>query len=192
MRLERPFVFHMAGVTLALHLLSSSASGQNASPARPADPLVPSAPHERMTFFEGTWAMEPGAYFKSGAPPSSAHEETCAWLAGGRRHMVCRSWRERPGDGVRREAIYILSYDEHDAAYIAHFAFAGGATLTYRGRVEDDRWVMDMQPTPLLPPNDRFRTTITKLPSGLRFIEEHSVGGGPWTVTEDYRYRRVR
>jgi hypothetical protein len=38
---------------------------------------------------------------------------------------------------------------------------------------------MDMQPTPLLPANERYRQIITKLPSGLRFVEERSVAGGP-------------
>jgi hypothetical protein len=106
--------------------------------------------------------------------------------------MVCRSWSLRGADTVRRESIYILSYQDHDSTYLAHFGFSAGATLTYIGRVEGDRWIMDMQPSPLLSPNRRFRTIITKVGTGLRFVEEYSVDGGPWSVTEDYRYRRVR
>jgi hypothetical protein len=105
--------------------------------------------------------------------------------------MVCRSWRQRPGETIRREAIQILSYQEHSATYLAHFAFPNGDTVTYIGRLEGDRWVMDMQPSPHLPPNQRFREIISKVGTGLRFVEERSVDGGPWSVTEDYRYRRV-
>jgi hypothetical protein len=174
-------------------ILPLQAAAQDARPRRPADPLVPSRPHERMSFFEGTWSMEPGGYFKGGGrTPSTAHEETCAWLPGGRRHMICRSWRERAGDSTRREAIYILSYREADSTYVAHFAFSNGANLVYHGRPEGDRWIMNLQPTPLWPANERLRTIITAVPGGLRYVEEHSVDGGPWAITEDYRHRRVR
>jgi hypothetical protein len=181
-----------ASVLVGLSIATAEADGQEARPKAPRDPLIVSAPHEKMSFFEGTWSMEPGAWFKGGGTGPSQHEETCGWLPGGRRHMVCGSWSLRGADTVRRESIYILSYQDHDSTYLAHFGFSAGATLTYIGRVEGDRWIMDMQPSPLLPPNRRFRTIITKVGTGLRFVEEHSVDGGPWSVTEDYRYRRVR
>jgi hypothetical protein len=104
-------------------LISAIASGQTPSSSVKADPLKPSAPHERMSFFEGTWSMEPPADSKAGAMPFATFEETCSWLPGARRHMVCRSLRQRTGESVRREAIYVLSYQEHDSTYIAHFAF---------------------------------------------------------------------
>lgn len=192
MHRRNPFSVFAASVMFVLYIVPFRATAQDSTPKGPSDPSVVSEPHERMTFFEGTWSMEPGAYFKSGATSPPQHEEACAWLPGGRRHMVCRSWRQRPDDAIRREAIYILSYQDHNATYSAHFAFANGATLTYVGRVEGDRWVMDMQPSPLLRSNERFRTIITRVGSGLRFVEEHSVDGGPWSITEDYRYRRVR
>lgn len=180
MHLRVPFSAFVATVILSLCLVPFRTSAQNPSPARP-DPSVVSAPHEKMTFFEGTWSVERGA-----------HEETCAWLPGGRRHMVCRSWRQRPGETIRRERIQILSYQPHNATYLAHFAFPSGDTVTYVGRVEGDRWVMDMQPSPLLPSNERFREIITKVENGLRFVEERSVNGGPWSITEDYQSRRVK
>jgi hypothetical protein len=145
-----------------------------------------------MTLFEGTWSQEPGGYFKSGGTTPAGHEETCGWLPGGRRHMVCRAWREETKGAPRREAIQILSYREADSTYIARFAFPGGATLEYHGRIEGDRWVMNLQPGPNWPANQRLRTIITAVPGGLRYVEEHSVDGGPWTITEDYRHRRVR
>ena len=180
MRLRLPFRVFSAGVILFLCLAPPKAMAQNPTAQRP-DPSVVSAPHEKMTLFEGTWSVEPGA-----------REETCGWLAGGRRHMVCRSWSQRPGETIRRERIQVLSYQPHNATYLAHFAFPSGDTVTYIGRVEGDRWVMDMQQSPLLPPNERFREIITKVDNGLRFVEERSVNGGPWSVTEDYLSRRVK
>ena len=180
MHLRVSFRVFAASVLLAVCFVSLETRAQNPSPVRP-DPTVVSAPHEKMSFFEGTWSVEPGA-----------HEETCAWLPGGRRHMVCRSWRQRPGETTRRETIQILSYQPHNATYLAHFAFPSGDTVTYVGRVEGDRWVLDMQPSPLLPSNQRFREIITKAGDRLRFVEERSVDGGPWSITEDYQYRRVK
>ena len=180
MHLRVSFGAFAASVVLVACLVPPHARAQNPSPGR-SDPSAVSTPHEKMTFFEGTWSVEPGA-----------HEETCAWLSGGRRHMVCRSWRQRPGETVRRERIQILSYQQHNATYLAHFAFPNGDTVTYIGRVDGDRWVMDMQPSPLLPSNERFREIITKVGDSLRFVEERSVNGGAWSITEDYQSRRIR
>jgi hypothetical protein len=143
--------------------------------------MQPSAPHERMAFFEGTWHAdgEPG------------YQEICAWLSGGRRHMVCR-WITTAPNSPDRETLYILSYRNRDSVYIAQFAFPNGSTMTYHGRVEGDRWIMDFQPTPSSPANQRLRTIITAVPEGLRYVEESSVDGGVWKITEDYRRRRVR
>jgi len=44
---------------------------------------------------------------------------------------------------------------------------------------------MELQPTSLLPANKRLREIITVVPEGLRYVEEQSIDGGPWTVTED-------
>jgi hypothetical protein len=105
--------------------------------------------------------------------------------------MVCRRWTQLEGSDARREAINIMSFRGRDSTYIAHFAFPDGATLTYHGRIEGERWVMDLQPSPLIPSKVRLRTIITPGPDELRFVEEASEEGGAWRITEDYRYRRV-
>ena len=169
----------------------TAASAQSPPRQRP-DPITPSEPHERMRFFEGTWTTDGKPDAANGSPAPAAYEETCAWLPGARRHMVCRSWAEMTPSAPRREALYVLSYRAADSTYIAHFAFSGGATLTYHGRPEGERWIMNLQPTPLWPANQRLRTIITAVPEGLRFVEESSVDGGRWEITEDYRRRRVR
>jgi hypothetical protein len=177
-------------VTLMTLAQPSHATAQNSSP-RPRDPAEPNAAHERMTFFEGTWTTDGKPDAANGAPAPSDFEETCAWLAGGRRHMVCRSSSRSAGGAPARESLYMLSYRNRDSTYIAHFAFPGGSTLTYHGKLEGERWVMNLQPTPFWPANNRLRTIITAVPEGLRYVEESSVDGGPWKVTEDYRRIRV-
>jgi hypothetical protein len=182
----------VAGVMLLVHFALPVGAAQTSPAARP-DPSIASAPHEKMTFFEGTWSSEPDSAVKNGPTKTPQDEETCAWLPGGRRHMVCRSWSQGPGQTIRRERLQILSYQAHNDTYLAHFAFPSGDTVAYVGRVDGDRWVMDMQPSPLLPSNHRFREIITKVGNSLHFVEERSVDGGAWSVTEDYyRYRRVK
>jgi hypothetical protein len=150
--------------------------------------MTPSAPHERLTVFEGTWEHDDGA--KPADRARQTARETCEWLMGGRRHMICRYRYQNP-EGVNRERTHILSYRVEDSTYVAYFAFPSGDNLLYHGRVEGDRWIMEMQPTPLLPKNKRFREIITPTENGLRFVEEVSTDGGPWRVTEDYRMRRI-
>ena len=181
------------GILCALLLgaiLSSSTAAQDSRPRRP-DPATPSPAHERMKIFEGTWVPEPNPV-RRGATLSTTPHEICAWLTGGRRHMVCQTTYTRDGETVPRASMYILSYREADSIYIAHHAFAAGDNLVYHGSPEGDRWVLNLQPSPLLPANTRLREIITVVPEGLRYVEEKSVDGGPWTITEDYRRRRIR
>ena len=175
--------------TTALFVVLTASAGLQASAAAvPQEHAAPSAQHDRMAFFEGTWELEPG-----GKPASIGREagrrETCSWLAGARRHMVCRTFRESAAG--RQESIYILSYSEHDTKYVAWFAFPGGQTLLYHGTLDGDRWIMELQPTRLMPSGLRVRTTITPSGNGMRFVEEASKDGGPWEVSENYSYKRV-
>ena len=88
--------------------------------------------------------------------------------------------------------MYIMSYREESDIYIVHHAFAGGDTVTYHGKFDGERWMMEMVSAPGLPKTHRFREIITAVPDGVRYVEERSVEGGPWEVTEDYRFRRVK
>ena len=180
-----PQILGVFASILLLLLEPTAAFAQDARRAKPKPPTEPNAPHERMTFFEGTWSLVPVT-----GKPAAAHEETCAWMAGGRRHMICRSWRER--DGVRSDAMYIMSYREEGDIYIVHHAFPSGDTVTYHGKFEGERWMMEMVSAPGLPKTHRFREIITAVPEGVRYVEELSVDGGSWEVTEDYRFRRVK
>jgi hypothetical protein len=169
-------------------VVAALTAAQGTGAAEPKQPEAPSAPHERMAFFEGTWELEPG-----GIPASIARaagrRETCSWLAGGRRHILCRTSRAS-GSG-RQDSLYVLSYSEHDRKYLAWFAFPDGQNLLYHGTLDGDRWIMELQPTPLVAGGFRLRTTITPTGTGMRFVEEGSKDGGVWEVGEDYRYKRV-
>ena len=192
LRSIRGFLVSVLHVVLLGAILASSAAAQEPRPRQRPDPATPSPAYERMKLFEGTWVPDPDTSVSGGRAPGAGLVETCAWLVGGRRHMVCRTSYPVEGSSSPRESMYILSYREADSTYIAHFAFPQGDNLVYHGRPEGDRWVLDLQPSPLLPANKRFREIITVVPGGLRYVEEQSVDGGPWTVTEDYRRRRIR
>ena len=171
------------GFTMAILAASGSLAGtgeQDSNAGR-------SAPHDRMAFFEGVWELEPGGKPESVAK-AAGQRETCAWLAGAHRHMICRTFHDSPAG--RQQSMHILSYREHDATYVAYFAFSNGPTLIYHAKLDGDRWILEMQPTPL-PNAVRVRTTITPTEHGMRFVEEGSENGGPWAVSEDYHYKRV-
>ena len=176
-----------ASVLIAAAMMMMAAPPQER--VKPKDAMAPSAPHERLNVFEGTW--EPEGAVPAGTAQQAAARETCEWLTGGRRHLICRVKYQTP-EGVTRERTHILSYRVEDSTYIAYFTFPSGDNLLYHGRVEGDRWIMDMQPSPLLPGNKRFREIITPTENGFRYVEEASTDGGPWRVTEDYRMRRVK
>ena len=136
----------MISTTIALTMVLLAASGSVTGTSEQGSNAARSAPHDRMAFFEGVWELEPG-----GKPASIANQagqrETCGWLAGERRHMVCRTFRDSPAG--RQQSMYILSYREHDATYVAYFAFANGPNVMYHATLDGDRWIMEMQPTPL-------------------------------------------
>ena len=117
--------------------------------------------------------------------------ESCEWLAGGRRQMVCMQ-TSKSADGISQESMYILSYGERDSTYVAYFAIPGGENVVFHGTPGEDGWVMELQPTPLVPKGLRLRTTITRTAGGLRFVDERSMDGGPWQVAEDYQHRRIK
>jgi hypothetical protein len=73
----------VGGFVVALMGLPSLSTAP-ASPPR-NDPSVPREPHERMTFFEGTWTTDGKPDAANGNPAPVGHEETCGWLPGGRR-----------------------------------------------------------------------------------------------------------
>jgi hypothetical protein len=153
------------------------AYGQPAFP-----PAMPSDPHEALLFFEGTWTT-------SDATSEEEYRETCAWLAEGRRHMVCQSrWRTASG---YREGLSIFSYDQASSEYQYHGFRSGGAVVTQKGerlpkgwRFTSDRGAGD----------DRVQTrvTIEKTAEGrFSFVRDTAKGSNAWQTTPKIEYIRI-
>lgn len=174
-------IVRMTVVLVASSTLAGSNLRAQGTPSTPR----PSVPHERLAVFEGTWT-------RSDVPPGRSFRETCEWLAGNRRHMICRQRSESP-DGVREQMV-IYSYQRSDSTYAVTVLLAGGQVWRYAGRPEGDRWVLTLVSNAPDSPR-RLRQVITAGKDTLHFKEEASENGGPWRLTdpsEDYRYVRVR
>jgi hypothetical protein len=170
-----PVPFSLVAAAL-IALAPSSTFGQALAPG------VPSAPHERMAFFEGTWTV-------ADAPPEQNFRETCAWLADGRRHMLCRSrWMTPTGP---REGLSVFSYSPATADYLYHGFRAGGAVVTHRGVPRDDGWLFTSEQGEGAA-RTMTRITITRVEGGdTQFTEESATAGGAWEVKAKLRYKRV-
>lgn len=146
---------------------------------------APGSIHERLAVFEGTW-------IRVGSPADQTSTDICAWLPGGRRHLVCR---RVSGSGERAsEQLMVYSYRRGDSTFVATVFLTGGQIWEYAGRPEDERWVLYRQRTRPDAPQ-RFRQIIRVVGDTLHFMEEASAGGGPWQLTdpsEDYKYVRAR
>ena len=139
-----------------------------------------SPPVERLSVFEGTWARE-------GAPATETSRETCAWLPGGRRHLVCQEEMTTPKGTVAN--LKVLSYRQK--MYVVYAVMGNGPAWTYSGGPEGDKWILNLQSD--RPDNpQRLRMVITAAQDRIRYVEESSMNGGPWQTTEDYTMVRVK
>ena len=145
-------------------------------------PSEPSAAHEKLRFFEGTWTT-------SDSNPDQAFRESCAWLPEGRRHMVCRSrWRTATGP---REGMSIFSYDATTREYVYNGFRAGGTYVTLRGTEENGRWVLQSESGKGA---ERVRNRVTIEPNrqgGFNFLSEASTDDAPWKEQAEIAYIRV-
>ncbi len=146
---------------------------------------APRPAHERLAVFEGTWT-------RADLPPGQTFRDTCAWLAEGRRHMICRQ-RQESASGAR-EQVVIYSYRGADAMYLVTVFLAGGQVWRYEGQLDGDRWVLNLVSARPDSPQ-RLRQVVIPKGDTIRFMEEVSENGGPWRLSdpsEDYSYVRVR
>ena len=143
--------------------------------AQSTGPATPSAPHERLGFFEGTWTIRE-------FPAEQRYRETCAWLAAGRRHMVCRSRWSAPGGP--REGMSMFSFRAADSTYLYYGLRAGGGVEALEGHPQGGGWVFESD-SGTGSARRRVRVTIAPPVDGsMRFIEETSAGDGPWKRDE--------
>ncbi|MEO6363868.1 MAG: hypothetical protein ABIO71_11605, partial [Caldimonas sp.] len=153
-----------------------------AEPRSPPSPLGYSEPHEALAFYEGTWTSL-----------DKKHEdlqETCSWLAGGRRHIVCKT-RKQTATGPR-ETLGVYSYDEAKGEYVAFTFSVRGAVIIERGqRIPSGFHFTSENGTGA----DRVRTrfTIVEAAGGrVNTVVESAKGEGPWVVEEKRVYLRTR
>lgn len=171
-----------SGVLLGVLVIVGPASAQGAGESRPQGPMTPRPAHERLAVFEGVWTS-------ADTIPGVSFRETCSWMEGGRRHMICRSRYESPNGNVEHRTIY--SYRGRDSTYVVTALLGTGQVWTYEGRVQDGRWVFDrVFDRPDV--TQRLRMVVTPAGDTIHFIEESSENGAAWKVTEDYRYVRIR
>lgn len=171
---------------LAATMLSTAPPlGAQSSPAR-TPPSAPSAPHERLSFFEGEWTVEE-------VPAARAFRERCAWMEGGRRHMVCRS-RSTTTSGEWRETMSMFSYRPVDSAYVYYGLRASGATQLLLGRQTADGagWEFEGDERDA---GGRLRTRvrIARLTAGrFRLVEQTSRDDAPFSAGDSVHYRPAR
>jgi hypothetical protein len=136
-------------------------------------------PYQALSFFEGNWTI-------AGLPAGTRFDESCTWLGGVRRHLVCRS-RTESANGVR-EGLGVFSYRAADGMYVYRSYDPNGEVSVLEGRPAGDGWQFSST-SGSGASQRRSRVTIT--PGGERsftFAEETSVGGGPWQPAAPVRY----
>ena len=182
---RRGAVWASAAVMIAGTLARGAALAGAQSPG-PVSAPVPSTPtpgHERLAFFDGRWTVE-------GLPRERQFREQCAWMEGGRRHVVCRS-RSRAATGEWREGYSIFSYRPSDSTYLYHGFRAGGAVETMTGKATTDGWAFQSE-SGTGPARQRLLVTITRLTSGgLHLIDATATGDGAFVVGDTVRYVRL-
>lgn len=172
---------------LSLAATLAAAPSLGAQPAAPApSPATPSAPHERLAFFEGEWTVEE-------LPAARAFRERCAWLEGGRRHVVCRS-RSKSAAGEWREGLSMFSFRPADSSYVYYGLRPGGVTQQLVGRATADGAGWEFQGEEGAgPARQRTLVRIARLPGGrFRFVERTALGDAAFAGADTIHYRPAR
>ena len=168
----------------ATMLAATSALDAQSAPARTPPPSTPSAPHERLGFFEGVWTVEE-------VPAARGFRERCGWMEGGRRHMVCRS-RSMAASGEWREGMSMFSYRPADSAYVYYGLRPSGVTQLLVGRVVGEGWEFEGDERDVTG-RLRTRVRITRLPNGrFKLVEQTARGDAPFAAGDSVHYRAAR
>ena len=179
----RPRSASVTGLLLVGLFSIAAPHAARAQASAPAGPNAPTVGHERLAFFVGDWTV-------ADSPPERAFREQCTWMAGGRRHVLCRS-RFRTSGGEWREGLSIFSYRAADSTYLYHGFRSGGAVEALTGRATEDGWEFGTQ-SGTGAARQRLRVTITRLPGGrFQLIDATATGEGPFVPGDTTRYVRA-
>jgi len=170
-------------VALAVGLLSTLALAQ--PPMRKAG-----EEEKRIAYFAGTWTSE-GEMKASPMGPAgkTSGRETCEWFPGGF-HLVCR------GEGTNAMGVgkyqTITGYDPTEKTYTFFMNSSFGDGFFVRGNVTDKVWTWNFE-NKMEGKVMKTRVTITEeSPTAYSFKMESSVDGGPWTLIEEAKVRKVK
>ena len=178
--LEGSLVVALVAAAVASSAVAQSPPVGQPGAQRPPSPETPSSPHERLTFFEGTWTTDD-------SPPERRSRETCAWMEGGRRHMICRTRWLTPA-GTWREGMSMFSWDPSDSLYRYYGLRTSGMVEQHRGRATENGWEFFSEKG-TGPARTRTRVVITRLkPGEFRLVEQTATGDGPWQLAAEVRY----
>lgn len=170
----------------ALHRKRPSPDGARAWVSPVVQPGPETAALARF-HFDGTWSgtIEAGMMGPGSPPMTATGQATFAWTADGLWLRGEFAQDQIAGGQVvlRWHAHYLVGWDPAARDYVAFLADNCGHAGLMRGFISGDRMV-------LMTPEDgpaRFRITWDATdPAAVRWIDEVSVGGGPWELVEQY------
>lgn len=172
---------HSVNSVRAFALVAVCMLAGNCSDSRAADSpsaMLPSELHEPLAFYEGTW--------KSSHKDHADVQESCKWLPGGRRHIVCNA-RRQTLDGMR-EALGVYSYDEERKEYVYHGFGSRGDIMFEHGHRTPNGFQFFSEEA-----GAQRRFTIAESGNGkVSTLLEESKSGGPWAIIERVEYVRTR
>ncbi len=145
---------------------------------------------KRIAYFAGTWTSE-GEMKASPMGPAgkTSGTETCEWFPGGF-HLVCRGEGTGPmGTGKNQS---IMGYDPSEKTYTFYMNSSLGDGFFVRGNVAGKVWTWNFE-NKMEGKVMKTRVTITEeSPTAYSFKMESSVDGGPWTLIEEAKVRKVK
>jgi Protein of unknown function (DUF1579) len=168
---------------LTAGLLSTPALAQ--PPAR-----KPGEEEKRIGFFAGTWTFE-GEVKASPMGPAgkSSGRDTCEWFPGAF-HLVCRGEGTSPMGTSKSQSIF--GYDPNEKTYTFYLNSSLGDGFFGRGNVSGKVWTWNFE-NKMEGKLMKGRVTITEeSPTAYSFKTESSVDGGPWTLIEEAKARKVK
>ena len=161
-------------LTLAVPCLAFG-QAQTAPPPKPGPEVQP------LGYWVGTWKYE---------ATKSSSIFTCEWFTGGFT-LMCR------GEGTNASGkfsnLQLMTYDSGAKAYTIHMASSTEAGLfVAAGSLAGSTWTWDWTGTFDGKPAKYHRTIVQVSPTSATSKIERSVDGGPWTVTGEATYTKVK